>query len=104
MDLDPQGGVGHSLKTGDTELAGLADLLAGACSPNDAVCPTRLGDALAAPHEGRLDAVDIGAFEGALHEPGELADALATASATMDFTVIDSVRPRHRDPRRVQAG
>ena len=37
IDLDPQGGIGHSLRKGDTELVGLADLLMGETPPERAV-------------------------------------------------------------------
>ena len=36
-DLDPQGAIGLSLAKGDTELAGLAELLAGVATPAEAV-------------------------------------------------------------------
>ena len=58
VDLDPQGAIGLSLAKGDTELAGLAEVLAGAATPAEALLATRLS-ALSLLPRGRLDATDV---------------------------------------------
>lgn len=88
VDLDPQGGLGHSLKREDAELIGLADLLMGEVSPDDAVLTTRLS-ALTILPRGRLDPVDVPEFEAALHAPGVLANALQSVSHGQDFALLD---------------
>ena len=62
VDLDPQGAIGLSLTKGDTELAGLAELLAGVTTPAEAVVATRLAGRSLLPR-GRLDATDVDSFE-----------------------------------------
>ena len=53
-DLDPQGAIGLSLAKGDTELAGLAELLSGVVSAEAAVVATRLaGPEPVAPRQAR---------------------------------------------------
>ena len=89
VDLDPQGGIGLSLGRGETDLAGLADLVAGAVSPGDAVLATKLPGLSLLPR-GRLDPVDVCEFEEALREDGLLESALARTSAPFDLVVIDT--------------
>ena len=89
VDLDPQGGVGHSLARGDSELVGLADVLAGAATVVDAVLPTHAPGLSLLPR-GRLDPVDVCELELMLHAPGRLEAVLAEADAGFDVTVIDT--------------
>ena len=89
VDLDPQGGVGHARARADDELIGLADVLAGAATPAEAVRPTH-APRLALLPRGRLDPVDAVAFELWLHQPGQLAAILAAAERDHDLVVIDT--------------
>lgn len=88
-DLDPQGGIGLSLAKGETALAGLADLLAGAVSPAKAVLATRLPGLSLLPR-GRLDAIDVCEFEEALRVPGVLDEALGMVDGAFDLAVLDT--------------
>jgi len=88
-DLDPQGAIGLSLAKGDTELAGLAELLAGVARAEDAVVTTRLPGLSLLPR-GRLDATDVESFETAVARPGALEDALAACERGMDVVIVDT--------------
>lgn len=89
VDLDPQGGVGHSLARGDTTMPGLADLLMEAASATTAVLQTKQ-DGLALLPRGRLKASDAAAFEEALHTPGVLEGALAEVEGGFDVVLMDA--------------
>ncbi|KAA0252106.1 MAG: ParA family protein [Acidobacteria bacterium] len=89
VDLDPQGGIGHSLARGDTALAGLSDLLMGHATPATALLRTRLPGLTLLPR-GRLDPVDACEFETALHSPGLLARTLDGVDAGFEFVVLDT--------------
>lgn len=89
VDLDPQGGIGLSLARGETELAGIADLLAGAAGPGEAVRQTKLPGLSLLPR-GRLDPVDVCEFEEALRGGGHLESALSQTGAGFDLVVIDT--------------
>ena len=88
VDLDPQGGIGHSLKREDAELLGLVDLLMGQASVEQAVLKTRL-DTLALLPRGRLDPVDVPEFETVLYRSEVLSKALGKASASYERIVLD---------------
>ena len=83
VDLDPQGGVGHSLAKGDGELIGLADVLAGQASVEQAVLPTHEPSLSLLPR-GRLDPVDVCELVLLLQAPGGVAAA----------TIVSLVPPR----------
>jgi chromosome partitioning protein len=89
VDLDPQGAVGLSLAKGDTELAGLAELLSGVGSAREAVINTRL-DRLSLLPRGRLDATDVDAFEAELARDGALEGALAQCEGHAEVVLIDT--------------
>lgn len=89
VDLDPQGAVGLSLAKGDTEFAGLAELLMRQTTPEQAVLHTRLPGLRLLPR-GRLDAADACEFEQALFRPGVLEDALARTTEGCDVIVLDT--------------
>ena len=89
VDLDPQGGIGLSLAKGETALAGLADLLAGAATPAQAVLATRLPGLSLLPR-GRLDPIDVCEFEEALRRPGVLDEALEKVDGGFDLVLIDT--------------
>ena len=88
-DLDPQGAIGLSLAKGDTELAGLAELLAGLVKTEGAVVSTRLAGLSLLPR-GRLDATDVESFEAAVARTGALDSALAACERGMDLVVVDT--------------
>lgn len=89
VDLDPQGGVGHSLAKGDGELVGLADVLAQRAAPADALRPTRQPNLALLPR-GRLEPAEVCDYELALHRPGALAKVLDAVAADVDVTVVDT--------------
>lgn len=88
-DLDPQGGIGLSLAKGDTDWGGLAEVIAGGVEPSAAVIETH-EPRLAILPRGRLDPVDVCAFEDALREHGAFGDILAAAERGRDLVVIDT--------------
>lgn len=89
VDLDPQGAIGLSLAKGDTELAGLAELVTGRATPGEAVLTTRLSG-LQLLSRGRLDATDIPAFEEEIARSGVLDEALRATETAADLVVIDT--------------
>lgn len=89
VDTDPEGGIGLSLGKGDAELVGLADVLAGAAEPAQAVLTTRLPSLRLLPR-GRLDPNDILAFEEAIEQPGVLSRVLGVASRGCDIVLLDT--------------
>ena len=89
VDLDPQGAIGLSLAREETELPGLADVVAGIVPAGQAVLATRLPGLSLLPR-GRLDSVDACEFELALHEPGTLEGVLGPLESTFDFLLLDT--------------
>ncbi len=89
FDLDPQGGIGHSLCRGDSKLAGIADVLMGVCRPADAVLQTKL-HTLALLPRGRLDPVDVCEFEQALRRPGVLTEVLEEVERDRSVVIFDT--------------
>ncbi|RLB54570.1 MAG: chromosome partitioning protein [Deltaproteobacteria bacterium] len=89
VDLDPQGGIGHSLCQGDVALSGIADVLMGACEPSDAVIQTKLS-ALSILPRGKLDAVDVCEFEQALLGEGVLEELFQSVEGGFDHVFIDT--------------
>lgn len=89
IDLDPQGGIGLSLAKGDTELVGLADLLIGQISPEQAILQTKLPNLRLLPR-GRLDPIDVGEFEHALSRPKVLEEAIAKVEQDNQIILIDT--------------
>jgi chromosome partitioning protein len=89
VDLDPQGGVGHALSRGDTELVGLTDLLMGSINEEEAVLPSRI-KALSLLPRGRLDPADAVEYEMALAAPGVLRRAIEGVDGRFDLTIIDA--------------
>lgn len=89
VDTDPQGGIGHSLAQGDTELPGLSDAMMGACGPAEAIRPTKLR-ALSLLPRGRLSPVDAAEFELAIGTTGALDDVLCAVERDFDLVVVDT--------------
>jgi chromosome partitioning protein len=88
-DLDPQGAIGLSLAKGDSELAGLAEVLSGIVSAAEAVVATRLAGLSLLPR-GRLDATDVESFEAAMAQPGALDEALTACEQGCDIVILDT--------------
>ena len=89
VDLDPQGAIGLSLAKSDAELVGLAELLMGQATPEEAVLSTRLGGLSLLPR-GRLDATDVASFEEEVAGSGALNETLLSAEASSDIVIIDT--------------
>jgi chromosome partitioning protein len=89
VDLDPQGGLGHSLSKDDDSLVGLADLVMGRVTPAEAVLRTRLPNLVFLPR-GRLSASDMVEFEDGVGATGVLASALSRVEAAVEVTLIDA--------------
>lgn len=89
VDLDPQGGIGHSLAKPDAELRGLADLLMTQASAEESVLHTKL-PTLSILSRGRLHPVDACDFEQALNTAGVLERAIEETSRGMDVVVFDA--------------
>jgi chromosome partitioning protein len=88
VDLDPQGGIGHSLGRSDTALAGLAEVLMRRLAPRAAVIQTRI-PALSLFPRGRLDPVDAVEYEEALRG-GALSGALDPVEPGFDLVIYDT--------------
>ncbi len=89
VDLDPQGGIGLSLAKSEGEWPGLAEILADATSADAAVIETRENRLSLLPR-GRLDPIDVSAFEEGLRERGTLDGILRAAERGRDFVVMDT--------------
>ncbi len=89
VDVDPQGGIGHSLAQSDAELPGIADALMGACSPAEAIRPTKLRTLSLLPR-GRLAPVDAAEFELAVGTSPALDELLRTVEAPFEVVLIDT--------------
>jgi chromosome partitioning protein len=89
VDLDPQGAVGLSLAKADTELPGLAELMMGQATPEEAVLVTRLAGLSLLPR-GRLDATDVPSYEEEVSRRGVLAETLESTEAACDIVIMDT--------------
>lgn len=89
VDLDPQGGIGHSLARGDTELAGLTDRLMGAVSAEKALLETKVPGLSLLPR-GRLDPIDVIEYERAIQAPGVLDEALRELEGGFERVILDT--------------
>jgi chromosome partitioning protein len=89
VDLDPQGGLGHSLAKDDDALPGLADLVMGRVPAAEALLKTRLPNLSFLPR-GRLSASDMVEFEDGVAAPGVLAGALSRAEGAVELTLMDA--------------
>lgn len=88
-DLDPQGAIGLSLAKSDRALPGLAELLMGEVTPEEAVVSTKLGDLSLLPR-GRLDPTDVASFEEEVSAEGALGETLDSVESGIDMVVIDT--------------
>lgn len=89
VDVDPQGGVGLSLARGDTALSGLAEVLVGATPVEQALMATKLERLTLLPR-GRLDPIDVPAFEQALVANHRLATTFAALKPRFDVVIVDT--------------
>jgi chromosome partitioning protein len=88
VDLDPQGGVTHSLGRSDTALAGLAEVMMGRLAPRAAAIQSRI-PALSILPRGRLDPIDAVEYEEALRG-GALSGALDPLEPDFDLVLYDT--------------
>lgn len=88
VDLDPQGGIGHSLAKGDTELSGLADMITGAISYSGAIIQTKHQN-LSLLSRGKLDPIDTHEYELSLGDHGTVYDIVEKASADYEILILD---------------
>jgi chromosome partitioning protein len=89
VDLDPQGGIAHSLARADDALAGLSDLLMGRTPPAEALRQTKVATLALLPR-GRMSAVDVADYEDALRAPGVLDGALGKLDGAFELVVLDT--------------
>jgi chromosome partitioning protein len=89
VDLDPQGGIGHSLARPDAEHQGLADALAGQVPPVGVLLQTKQ-PALSLLPRGRLDPMDTCEFELALRGARGLGWVLDEVEPSFDFVLLDT--------------
>ncbi len=89
VDTDPQGGIGHSLAQSDTELPGIADALMGACTPAEALRPTKHRSLTLLPR-GRLAPVDAADFELAMGTSRALDDLLREVESPFEVVIVDT--------------
>lgn len=89
VDLDPQGGIGHSLAREDTELGGMTELLLGVANGPEVVLKTKLPELHILPR-GRLSPADVVHFEAGLSRAGLLESCLTKVGGDYDFVVLDT--------------
>ncbi len=89
VDLDPQGGMGLALGRGDGELEGMAELLLGGLSAEEAVLETRLPNLSLLPR-GRLDPIDTCEFEMVFRDPATLGSRLSCIHDGFDVVILDT--------------
>ncbi len=88
-DLDPQGGIGHSLARPDTEHQGLAEVLLDQLTATEALVETKQGNLSLLPR-GRLDPFETFEFEVALREPGKLGGIVDDVAERFDVILLDT--------------
>jgi len=88
IDVDPQGCLGHLLGRKDDEWAGLADLLMGRVTQEQAVKRSNV-PLLSLMPRGRLDPADVGEFERSVRNPDVLKAALRNLERKFDVLLLD---------------
>jgi len=88
-DLDPQGGIGHSLARKDGTLPGLADALLQRIPDSEAVLQTKLATLSLLPR-GILSPIDMLSFEDELARPGRLQGLLEQVEPPEAITILDT--------------
>lgn len=88
-DLDPQGGMGLALAKGETDFAGLADVLAGRVAADGVLVRTALPTLKLLPR-GRLDPAEACEFEQALFRPGVLEGVLQGVERDFELLLLDT--------------
>ena len=89
VDVDPLGAIGLSLAKSDTEWTGVAEYLAEKYPLEDAIIKTKL-PCLSILPRGRLDPLDIGLYEEALHSTEILREILSSVEDKFRYIVIDT--------------
>jgi chromosome partitioning protein len=88
IDVDPQGCLGHLLGRKDDEWAGLADLLMGRVTQEQAIKRSNI-PLLSLMPRGRLDPADVGEFERSVRNPKVLKAALRNLERRYDVILLD---------------
>lgn len=86
-ELDPQGALAHSLRQGEHEHAGLAEVLTSAAEVHEVIIQTKNHN-LALLGRGRLDAVDVAAFEDSVQ--AGLVPVLAKLDSEFEYVLLDT--------------
>lgn len=89
IDVDPLGGIGFSLARSDTEWKGLAEYLARDSAIQEVVMQTKLPGLSILPR-GRLDPLDVGAYEQALFSSKALQEVIAAVENDFGYIIIDT--------------
>ncbi len=89
VDLDPQGGISHSLGQRDDAHGGLTDILAGRCAAENGLLPTK-HEHLALLPRGELDPVDVPDYERAMTDPTLVGRVLAAVEPQFRFVLLDT--------------
>jgi len=89
IDVDPLGAIGLSLAQSDTEWKGLAECMMKQSTIDEAVIQTKLPGLSILPR-GRLDPLDVGAYENLLHSSAALREVLNSAGGRYRYIIIDT--------------
>lgn len=89
IDIDPLGAVGFSLARSDTEWKGLAEYMMKQSTLEEAFIQTKLPGLSILPR-GRLDPLEVGAYENLLHSSAALRDVLAGVGERYSYIIIDT--------------
>lgn len=89
VDLDPQGAIGLSLARGDAEWTGLAEHLIGNLDLEAALFATKVPTLTLLPR-GRLDPMNVPAYEDVLRHKEALPNILQTLPARFDYVLLDT--------------
>ncbi len=89
VDTDSQGAIALALGRQDVEWPGLAELLLGQAQLDDVLVRTKLAQLSLLPR-GRLDPVDVPAYDQALLESDTLRLAVSTVAQRFDYVLIDT--------------
>ncbi len=89
VDLDPQGGVGLSLRRGELAWSGLAEHLVGQSGLGEVLFETKLPKLNLLPR-GRLDALDVPVYERKLQNAGTVDHIVREFSGRFEYILLDT--------------
>jgi len=89
VDLDPQGAVAFSLARNDTEWIGLAEVMLGKATMEQALIRTKVTTLSILPR-GRLHPADVVEYEKTLHTPDTLDSVLNAVRDQYNYVVLDT--------------